>query len=142
MNEEKIKNDIESKSEQSNISDELKQLKEQHEQQFRKMLDELTIEFNKAKTSIVEVEKIKENYNNKLYDILSSEWKTLNVKKDIKEVIKDPSNLDYSNIKKTLLKIIDNEGLSYTPPAQENNKSYDNEELDSQFKIIDGIVTK
>lgn len=142
MNEEKIKNDIESKSEQLNISDELKQLKEQHEQQFKKMLDELTIEFNKAKTSIVEVEKIKENYNTKLYDILSSEWKALNVKKDIKEVIKDPSTLDYSNVKKTLLRIIDNEGLAYDKPAQEKNKSYDNEELDSQFKIIDGIVTK
>lgn len=142
MNEEQTKNEVVSTSEEISLNDEIKAIKEQHEQQFKQMLSELTEEYNKAKASIVELEKVKENYNSKLYDILTSEWKALNVKKDIKEVIKDPSNLDYSNIKKTLLKIIDNEGLSYTPPAQEKNKSYDNEEYNSQFKIVDGIVTK
>lgn len=142
MNEEQTKNEVETTSEEISLNDEIKAIKEQHEQQFKQMLSELTEEYNKAKASIVELEKVKENYNSKLYDILTSEWKALNVKKDIKEVIKDPSNLDYSNIKKTLLKIIDNEGLSYTPPAQEKSKSYDNEEINSQFKIVDGIVTK
>lgn len=143
MNEEQTKNEVQTTSEEISLNDEIKAIKEQHEQQFKQMLSELTEEYNKAKASIVELEKVKENYNLKLYDILTSEWKALNVKKDIKEVIKDPSNLDYSNIKKTLLKIIDNEGLSYTPPAQEKNKSYDNnEQYNSQFKIVDGIVTK
>lgn len=142
MNEEQTKNEVISTSEEISLNNEIKAIKEQHEQQFKQMLNELTEEYNKAKASIVELEQVKQNYNSKLYDILTSEWKALNVKKDIKEVIKDPSNLDYSNIKKTLLKIIDNEGLSYTPPAQEKNKSYDNEDYNSQFKIVDGIVTK
>lgn len=123
------------------IDQKIKELENIYKTKYEEALQEFQNKLNQNENLINKVEEIKEASNKKLYDLLTTEWKKLEVKKDIKEVIKDPNNVDFTNIKKSLLRIIDREGLSYNDYSAQAQHQ-EGEDYEIQFKIIDGIVTK
>lgn len=123
------------------IDQKIKELENIYKNKYEEALQEFQNKLTQNENLINKVEEIKEASNKKLYDLLTTEWKKLEVKKDIKEVIKDPNNVDFTNIKKSLLRIIDREGLSYKDYSAQAQHQ-EGEDYESQFKIIDGIVTK